>query len=151
MKVLICAMAYPPEILGGGEISTRLLAEGLLRCGIHVSVLTFTDHDFVCDEINGVRVNRIPCPNIYWAAAFATTVRCSKVQMAPLTSISTKAAPEHPRSCLDSRSPDRPYQHNRGLRRGILAVGQTGRLRHRSHATQQLSATSQRKYVRFPP
>lgn len=67
MKVLICAMAYPPDVLGGGEISTRLLAEGLSACGIDVSVLTFTDQCSVHDDFNGIRVHRIRCPNNYWA------------------------------------------------------------------------------------
>ncbi len=67
MRVLLCAMAYPPDILGGGEISTRLLAEGLTENGIDVTVLTFTDGEDTREQVNGVAVHRIQCPNIYWS------------------------------------------------------------------------------------
>lgn len=66
-RILVCAMAYPPDILGGGEISTRLLAEGLAQKGCDVSVLTFTDQCPSEEVIGGVKVRRIACPNVYWS------------------------------------------------------------------------------------
>lgn len=40
MKVLLPTEYYPPFVMGGGEISTKLLAEGLAREGVEVHVLT---------------------------------------------------------------------------------------------------------------
>jgi hypothetical protein len=66
-RILICSMAYPPDTLGGGEISTRLLAESLADLDADVSVLTMTDGEANVTVQNGVSVNRITCPNVYWA------------------------------------------------------------------------------------
>lgn len=63
--MIICA-AYPPDIKGGAEISTQLLAEGLARAGHQVDVLTIAEHPRQ-EMVEGVRITRIPTPNIYWS------------------------------------------------------------------------------------
>ena len=40
MNVALLAGDYPPDIKGGGEISTQILAEILAQAGCDVSVLT---------------------------------------------------------------------------------------------------------------
>lgn len=45
MKVTIFSTYYYPNIVGGGEISTQLLAEGLSRKGITVEVVTLGEKD----------------------------------------------------------------------------------------------------------
>ena len=40
MKVLLVSEYYPPKVFGGGEISAKLIAEGLCKQGIDVHVLT---------------------------------------------------------------------------------------------------------------
>ena len=45
MKILIVASLYYPNIKGGGEISTQLLAEGLVKNGHNVVVVTI-DNNF---------------------------------------------------------------------------------------------------------
>jgi glycosyltransferase involved in cell wall biosynthesis len=65
MRLLIVSAAYPPNVKGGGEVSTGLLASKLASAGHEVNVLTISDapsHDI----IEGVAVKRIVSPNIYW-------------------------------------------------------------------------------------
>lgn len=58
MNVLLLSARYPPEVLGGGEISTGLLAEGLAAAGAHVSVLCGAQAD--SEELqHGVRIRRL--------------------------------------------------------------------------------------------
>lgn len=66
MDILFLSARYPPDILGGGEISTRLTAEGLAGIGAHVTVLCGGENDQ--DEmVNGVRVIRSRQLLPWWA------------------------------------------------------------------------------------
>ncbi|MCX4189097.1 glycosyltransferase family 4 protein [Methylophaga sp. OBS3] len=64
-KYCIVAAAYPPNIKGGGEKSTQLLAKGLSALGNDVTVLTI-DHEEGQYMDNDVLVKTIRTPNIYW-------------------------------------------------------------------------------------
>jgi glycosyltransferase involved in cell wall biosynthesis len=66
MRLLIICAAYPPDIKGGAEISTKLLAEGLSRAGHDVTVLTIAENPRQ-ELIEGVQITRIKTPNIYWS------------------------------------------------------------------------------------
>lgn len=55
MKVLLVNSLYYPNIVGGAEISVQKLAEGLVKKGYDVSVLTLGNNDEL-NLINGVRV-----------------------------------------------------------------------------------------------
>jgi glycosyltransferase involved in cell wall biosynthesis len=70
MKVLIANTLYYPEIVGGAEISTQILAEGLAACGVDVLVVcaTGTGVDRV-ERINGVTVHYLRLANVYWPHA----------------------------------------------------------------------------------
>ena len=65
MRVAITAGSYPPDIKGGGEISTELLARILTRAGCRVSVLAASNAEYH-ESIDGIEVRRIPSPNVYW-------------------------------------------------------------------------------------
>ena len=65
MKITIVCTLYPPYILGGAEISTSLLAEGLVKAGHKVSVITTSDKDGM-EQCKGVTVYRVKSKNIYW-------------------------------------------------------------------------------------
>lgn len=65
MRITIICTLYPPHILGGAEISTSLLAKGLIDMGHEVSVITTGIKDSK-DIFNGVPVYRIKNKNIYW-------------------------------------------------------------------------------------
>lgn len=58
MKIKIFSTYYYPNILGGGEISTQILAEGLLKKGIDIEVITLGKQDEIY-TVNGVKVKKI--------------------------------------------------------------------------------------------
>lgn len=64
-KVCIVAAAYPPNIKGGGEKSTQLLAKGLSQLGNAVTVLTIDNEESEFED-EDVHVQTIRSPNIYW-------------------------------------------------------------------------------------
>ncbi|MCI3927147.1 glycosyltransferase family 4 protein [Paenibacillus sp. TRM 82003] len=65
--ILYSHSLYTPYILGGAEISTQILAENVAKT-IPTSVMTVGPHKrkIVSEQINGVRVFRLPKNNIYW-------------------------------------------------------------------------------------
>jgi glycosyltransferase involved in cell wall biosynthesis len=65
LRILMVAGSYPPHIRGGGEISTKLLAESLAQLGCSIRVLTCGSAPESVSE-NGVTVDRRPSPNLYW-------------------------------------------------------------------------------------
>ena len=66
-KILIFASGYPPHIKGGGEISTKLLANGLSAIGNKVKVLACSDKEGVrIDDDGKTEIHEIFPPNIYW-------------------------------------------------------------------------------------
>jgi glycosyltransferase involved in cell wall biosynthesis len=65
MRILIVSGYYPPNIVGGGDISTLILSEGLAAEGADVCVLTCAESE-QRSRINGVTIDHIRSPNIYW-------------------------------------------------------------------------------------
>ncbi len=65
MKVLIFNTLYYPNQIGGAEKSVQLLAEGLLKAGIEVIVVSTSNKDYV-DHVNGVKVYYVKTTNLYW-------------------------------------------------------------------------------------
>ena len=67
MKILIANTLYSPDMVGGAEISTQILAEGLVAAGAEVCVVcaTGTGVDRV-SELNGVKIYRLRLNNFYW-------------------------------------------------------------------------------------
>ena len=57
MKILIFAECYYPDVMGGGEFSTKQMAEGLAKKG-HEAVVYCLGKEACSEEINGVSVNR---------------------------------------------------------------------------------------------
>lgn len=67
MNVLIANTLYYPEVVGGAEMSTQILAEGLARAGINVSVVCATGSgDDRMRRVNGVNVHYLRLSNLYW-------------------------------------------------------------------------------------
>jgi len=64
VRILIFNTFYFPKFVGGAEVSVQLLAEGLVKKGNQIFVITFGDK-FSIDRINGVVVIRIKQRNIY--------------------------------------------------------------------------------------
>ena len=65
MKILIVNTLYWPYRVGGAEISVQILAEGLVKEGIQVAVLTLGEKE---EKVlfNGVQVWRLQLQNSYW-------------------------------------------------------------------------------------
>ncbi len=65
MKIAIIASGLPPDIRGGGEISSQVLADSLARAGadVHALCCAGTEQRGVAE---GVDITRIKSPNIYW-------------------------------------------------------------------------------------
>jgi glycosyltransferase involved in cell wall biosynthesis len=67
VKILIANTLYFPDEIGGAEVSTRLLAEGLVKAGMDVSVVCATGNGVDrMDVLNGVKVFRLRSVNLYW-------------------------------------------------------------------------------------
>lgn len=67
MRVLIVNTLYPPAQVGGAERSVAQLAQGLVRAGTDVSVLTLqSGREAVEAVVGGVPVHRLPLNNVYW-------------------------------------------------------------------------------------
>ena len=70
MKVALLNALYSPYQFGGAERSAQILAEGLSRRGLSVSVITLGEpHLEPRSVINGVTVHRLPLENWYWPFA----------------------------------------------------------------------------------
>lgn len=67
MKIVFVNTMYPPEIVGGAEVSVALLAEALAQRGHQVVVVCLhRERGPVVGERDGVRVYRVPIDNFYW-------------------------------------------------------------------------------------
>ncbi|SAK97947.1 glycosyl transferase, group 1 [Caballeronia temeraria] len=80
MKVLIANTLYFPDEVGGAEVATRLLADGLIKAGIEVCVVcaTGSGHDR-SEEVNGAKVYRLRSTNLYWPHAPGEHSRVAKL------------------------------------------------------------------------
>lgn len=65
MKIIIFTSLYYPNISGGAEQNTQMVAEEMTRRGFETVVVTTSDRDYL-DEINGVKVYYLKTRNIYW-------------------------------------------------------------------------------------
>ena len=64
MKILILTPRYPPTIMGGGEISVRLLVENISK-QFEVTVLSLDGNEE--EKINGVKIIRKHYDNSLWS------------------------------------------------------------------------------------
>ncbi|KXV10978.1 glycosyl transferase [Caballeronia megalochromosomata] len=80
MKVLIANTLYFPDEVGGAEVATRLLAEGLVKAGMEVCVVCATGvGDDRSEEVNGTKVYRLRSSNLYWPHAPGEHSRVAKL------------------------------------------------------------------------
>lgn len=71
MRLLIVSFAYYPDVVGGGEFSTKMIAEGMVEKGHNVDVLCWSMEDKV-ECINGVKVIRKYTPQLSEECMLAT-------------------------------------------------------------------------------
>lgn len=91
MKVLIACSSYYPHIKGGGEISTKLLAEGFVKAGIETQVICYTN-TYKIENVNNVVVNRIKSNNLYWSFERKSQSKLKKICWHLLDSNNIKSA-----------------------------------------------------------
>ncbi|BAL78840.1 glycosyltransferase family 4 protein [Bradyrhizobium cosmicum] len=113
MKILIVNTLYPPEIIGGAEVSVSLLAEALAQRGEKVAVVCLQDgRTQSVDERNGVRVYRLPLDNDYWP--FGRDEKPSSMQRLKwhLRDTWNRKAAERFAEVLDIEKPDVVHTNN---------------------------------------
>lgn len=66
MKVMLVNSLYYPNIIGGAEKSTQIIAENLARSGVETVVVTVSDKEKV-DYVNGVKVYYVYHSSVYWS------------------------------------------------------------------------------------
>lgn len=71
MKLLIVSFAYYPDVVGGGEFSTKMIAEGMVEKGHSVDVLCWAMED-KAEYIKGVKVIRKYTPRLSEECMLAT-------------------------------------------------------------------------------
>lgn len=65
-KLLFISNGYSPHVVGGAELSVQILAEELVSRGHEVVVASLSPHaDGAVDELNGVRIHRVPVASVY--------------------------------------------------------------------------------------
>src|ERR1700689_3649847 len=70
MHIMVVNNMYPPFAVGGAELITSYLAEGLARRGNRVTVVSTcgpTMEPYPVETRNGVEVVRFFPPNLYWS------------------------------------------------------------------------------------
>nr|WP_284506420.1 glycosyltransferase family 4 protein [Caballeronia sp. INDeC2] len=77
---MIANTLYFPDEVGGAEVATRLLAEGLVKAGVEVCVVCATGvGDDRSEEVNGAKVYRLRSSNLYWPHAPGEHSRVAKL------------------------------------------------------------------------
>lgn len=65
MKICLISNLYPPNVLGGAEVSVKKVSEELVKRGHEVIVITTQFNDKKIEIINGVKIYQIDPLNIY--------------------------------------------------------------------------------------
>jgi glycosyltransferase involved in cell wall biosynthesis len=106
MKIALLNALYAPYQFGGAERSVQILAEGLCRRGLSVSVITLGEPNLEARTvINGVTVHRLPLENWYWRFAGSPTNAAQRAVW-HLRDLHNRAMAAHVGSVLDRERPD---------------------------------------------
>jgi len=66
-RILLINTLYPPQVMGGAEISVRMIAEAMAKRGLAVGVVSVHQDREVRHEVrNGVELWFLPHGNVYW-------------------------------------------------------------------------------------
>lgn len=80
MKILYVNSLYSPLVKGGAELSLQLIVEGMKSLGHEVVVASLHPEDtFLTDQVNGVKVIRVPLKNAYWPYQDTQASKLSKI------------------------------------------------------------------------
>lgn len=112
MKIVLFNAFYYPHIGGGAEVVFKEQAEGLQKRGYDVVVVTTYGEDKVKEEnVDGVRVIRIPYSNLYWAYRVKNKPTLSKIRW-HLKDTYNRTIKKYVDDILDKEQPDLAICHN---------------------------------------
>lgn len=112
MKIILFNAFYYPHIGGGAEVVFKEQAEGLLKRGYDVVVVTTHGEDAVTEEVvDGVRVIRVPYSNLYWAYRVKNKPTLSKIRW-HLKDTYNRTIKKFVNDILDLEKPDLAICHN---------------------------------------
>lgn len=109
MKVCIFSNLYHPNIIGGAERSAQLLAEGLLKAGLHPFVITIADRNYQ-DYVNGIKIYYIPYSNLFWK--YRPRHNVAKRLIWHLVDVFNIFILNHIRKILEEEKPDIAHTNN---------------------------------------
>ncbi|MDR3723368.1 MAG: glycosyltransferase family 4 protein [Terracidiphilus sp.] len=112
MKVLYVSSQYPPA-RGGAEKAVGTLAEAMARSGHNVVVVCLHESKAESkEEINGVRIYRLPIDNIYWPFFPKSVPGRLRKCLWHLKDIWNSKAAKRVGRILDIENPDVVHTHN---------------------------------------
>jgi len=113
-KVLIAHSLYPPNIIGGAEVSTQILAQTLRR-RYEVQVVTVGRHNdrkVQLDRVNGIDVFRLPYNNQYWVGDIERQSSVASKIMWRIQDIFNPRQYQHIKEILVHERPDLVHTQN---------------------------------------
>jgi glycosyltransferase involved in cell wall biosynthesis len=110
MKIVYINSFYAPDEVGGAEKSVRFLAETLQAQGHQTAVITLGRQD-ESTQLNGVRIERIAAPNLYFPADAGQQSGWKKLLWHSIDSFNPKAA-HRVGALLDKIQPDVVHTNN---------------------------------------
>lgn len=113
-KILIAHSLYPPNIIGGAEISAQILAQTLSQ-QYEVKVMTVGQHNdskVRSDCVNGIDVLRLPYNNRYWIGDTGRSSTVTSKIMWRVQDIFNIKQYQHIKEHLVNERPDLVHTHN---------------------------------------
>ncbi|MDN8590295.1 glycosyltransferase family 4 protein [Paenibacillus sp. 11B] len=114
VKILIAHSLYPPNIIGGAEVSTQILAQTLGR-RYEVQVMTVGQHNdkrIRSDRVNGIEVFRLPYNNQYWVGDIGRRLSVASKIMWRVQDIFNVKQYRHIKELLVRERPDLVHTQN---------------------------------------
>ncbi|MGE5452612.1 MAG: glycosyltransferase family 4 protein [Acidobacteriota bacterium] len=110
MNIVYINSFYAPDEIGGAEKSVRFLAETLQAQGHQTTVITLGREDS-SSQLNGVRIERIAVPNLYYPADAGAQPGWKKLLWHSIDSFNPRAA-QRVGALLDALRPDVVHTNN---------------------------------------
>lgn len=114
MHILLVSSLYPPRVLGGAELAVRELADGLVRAGEQVTVLTLRPPDAaVRESMPDVAATIIEWPLEPWVfdSSWRSAPAGARLRF-HLAEMNRPASARRMRDLLDELAPDVVHTHN---------------------------------------
>lgn len=113
-KIMIAHSLYPPDMIGGAEVSTQILAQTINR-QYEVQVMTVGGHNdsqVRTDIVNGINVIRLPYNNRYWIGEHGRNSSVLNKVVWRVRDIFNFKQYRHIKKHLTEHKPDLVHTHN---------------------------------------